>query len=62
MPVFHDAKLDATGLRTNRIPMTPQRVLGLLQSAPPPDLNPPECSGSEVRLSWINRPGLKLIG
>jgi hypothetical protein len=55
-----NALFDATGLRANRIPMTPQRVLDLLQSAPPPDLNPPECSGGQMRLSWVNRPGLKL--
>jgi hypothetical protein len=55
-----NAVFDATGLRPNRLPMTPQRILDLLQSAPPPELQPAECSGDQVRFSWVNRPGLKL--
>jgi hypothetical protein len=55
-----NAFFDATGLRANRLPMTPERVLAMLQTAPPPDLNPPEYSANQVRLSWIRRPGLKL--
>ena len=55
-----NAFFDATGLRANRLPMTPERVLALLQAAPPPDLNPPEYSANQVRLSWIRRPGLGL--
>jgi isoquinoline 1-oxidoreductase len=55
-----NAFFDATGLRANRLPMTPQRVLALFQAAPPPDLNPPEYSANQVRLSWLRRPGLRL--
>jgi isoquinoline 1-oxidoreductase len=55
-----NAFFDATGLRANRLPMTPQRVLAMLQAAPPPDLNPPEYSANQVRLSWLRRPGLRL--
>jgi len=55
-----NAFFDATGLRANRLPMTAQRVLALLQAAPPPALNPPEYSANQVRLSWIRRPGLRL--
>jgi nicotinate dehydrogenase subunit B len=55
-----NAFFDATGLRANRLPMTRERVLTMLQAAPPPDLNPPEYSANQVRLSWIRRPGLRL--
>jgi hypothetical protein len=55
-----NAFFDATGLRANRLPMTPQRVLAMLQAAPPPDLNPPEYSANQIRLSWVRRPGIRL--
>lgn len=55
-----NAFCDATGLRANRLPITPERVLALLRDAPVPDLNPPEHLNDEIRLSWVRRPGLKL--
>lgn len=55
-----NALFDATGVQPNRLPLTPSRVLALLREAPPPDLNPPEYSADQVRLSWLPRPGLKL--
>lgn len=55
-----NAVFDATGVRLNRLPMTPERVLAALQQAPPPPLNPPERSGDQIRLSWVGRPGIRL--
>ena len=55
-----NAFFDATESRANRLPMTPERVLAMLQAAPPPDLNPPEYSANQVRLFLIRRPGLRL--
>jgi isoquinoline 1-oxidoreductase len=55
-----NAFFDATGLRAPRIPLTSARVLDLLRTAPAPDLNPPECADGQLRLSWVNRPGLIL--
>ncbi|MBI4661626.1 MAG: xanthine dehydrogenase family protein molybdopterin-binding subunit [Verrucomicrobia bacterium] len=54
-----NAVFDAIGVRLNRQPMTPERVLVAIQSKPP-TLNPPECSGGQIRLSWNGGPGIKL--
>ena len=57
--VLANAVSDAIGVRINRLPMTPERVLAAIQSKPP-TLNPPERSGNEIRLSWNGGPGIKL--
>jgi isoquinoline 1-oxidoreductase len=57
--VIANAVFDAVGVRANRLPMTRERILALVQALPLA-LNTPERAGDQVRLSWNGRPGVKL--
>jgi nicotinate dehydrogenase subunit B len=55
-----NALFDAVGVRANRLPMTPERVLALMQIAPTLAVQPPVRVGDQVRVSWNGGPGIKL--
>jgi len=57
--VLASAVFDAIRVAPNQLPMTPARILALIQKAPLV-LDPPQCVGDQVRLSWNGSPGVKV--
>ena len=58
--VLANAVFDAAGVRCNRLPMTPERVLAGIRSSPTLAVAPPVRVGNEIQLSWNGGPGIKL--
>ncbi len=57
--VLANAVFDAIGVRVNRLPMTPARVLPLIQALPLA-LKPPQYSANQIQLTWRGQSGVKL--
>jgi nicotinate dehydrogenase subunit B len=57
-----NAFFDATGVRMNRLPMIPERVLAAILQAQAQQfsLSRPERSGDQIRISWKGGSGIKL--
>ena len=58
--VLANAVFDAIGVRMNRLPMTPARVLAAIQTSSMLLLDPPIRSGDQIQLSWNGGPGIRL--
>jgi isoquinoline 1-oxidoreductase len=55
-----NAVFDATGVRCNRLPMTPERMLANLKNASTLAVRSPVRVGDRIQLSWNGGPGIKL--
>ena len=58
--VLANALFDAIGVRPNRLPMTPPRVLAMLQRSSLLVMSQPARVGDQIRLSWNGGPGIQL--
>ncbi len=58
--VLANALFDAIGVRPTRLPMTPARVLALVQQSSLLVFRSPDSSGNQIRLSWNGGPGVRL--
>ena len=58
--VLANALFDAIGVRPNRLPMTPSRVLPMVQQSSLLFLSQPARAGDQIRLSWNGGSGIKL--
>jgi nicotinate dehydrogenase subunit B len=58
--VLANAVFDAAGVRCNRLPMIPDRVLAFIQNSPTLAVQPPIRVGNQIQLSWNGGPGRKL--
>lgn len=57
--VLANAVADAIGARPDRLPLTPARVKAWMQAAAPV-IDPPQCTGNQIQLSWKGGPGTRL--